>query len=245
MRLPQPSGPLRFGRRPDADLQHPPRRGPLPHGLVAAQNRHAAEAGAAVLSRGGNAMDAAIVTALVLSTVEPWLSGVGGGGFLIHADGRSGATETLDFNVRAPLGLDPADYPLTQAGSGNWFAWPSVVEDRNIAGYSSICVPGAIAGFAAALERHGSLSWHDALQPAIEHAERGLEIDWYAALCIAVEVAGLSRDPAISALLLDKGQPPKAGADTRRFKPMPAKASCSGGWRAPARATSMKAKARG
>lgn len=195
-----------------------------PHGLVAAQNRHAAEAGAAVLSRGGNAMDAAIVTALVLSTVEPWLSGVGGGGFLIHADGRTGAIETLDFNVRAPLGLDPADYPLTQAGSGNWFAWPSVVGDRNVSGYSSICVPGAIAGFAAALERHGSISWHQALQPAIEHAERGLEIDWYAALCIAVEVAGLSRDPAISALLLDNGQPPKAGADTRRFKPMPAKA---------------------
>ena len=59
---------------------------------------------------------------------------------------------------------------------------------------------------------------------AAELSVRGLEIDWYAALCIAVEVAGLSRDPAISALLLDNGQPPKAGADTRRFKPMTAKA---------------------
>ncbi len=195
-----------------------------PHGLVAAQNRHAAEAGAAVLSRGGNAMDAAIVTALVLSIVEPWLSGVGGGGFLVHADGKTGALDTLDFNVRAPRGLDPADYPLTDAGSGNWFAWPAVVGERNVAGYSAICVPGAIAGFAAALERYGTISWSEALQPAIEHAERGLEIDWYAALCIAVEVAGLSRDPAISSLLLDNGQPPKAGADTRRFKPMTAKA---------------------
>jgi len=195
-----------------------------PYGLVAAQNRHAAEAGAAVLSRGGNAMDAAIVTALVLSIVEPWLSGVGGGGFLVHADGKTGALDTLDFNVRAPHGLDPADYPLTDAGSGNWFAWPAVVGERNVAGYSAICIPGAIAGFAAALERYGTISWSEALQPAIEHAERGLEIDWYAALCIAVEVAGLSRDPAISALLLDNGQPPKAGADTRRFKPMTAKA---------------------
>lgn len=194
------------------------------HGLVAAQNRHAAEAGAAVLARGGNAMDAAVVTALVLSIVEPWLSGVGGGGFLIHADGRTGALDTLDFNVRSPRGLDPADYPLTEAGSGNWFAWPAVVGERNVAGYSAICVPGAIAGFAAALERYGTISWSEALQPAIEHAERGLEIDWYAALCIAVEVAGLSRDPAISALLLDNGQPPKAGADTRRFKPMTSKA---------------------
>ncbi len=195
-----------------------------PHGLVAAQNRHAAEAGAAVLSRRGNAMDAAVVAALVLSTVEPWLSGVGGGGFLVHADGRTGATETLDFNVRAAAGLDPADYPLTDARSGNWFAWPSVFEDRNVSGYGAICVPGAVAGLAAALERHGTLSWEDALQPAIEHAERGLEIDWFAALCIAVEAAGLARDPALSALLLDNGLAPKAGADTQRFKPMPLKA---------------------
>ncbi|POR51456.1 gamma-glutamyltransferase family protein [Bosea psychrotolerans] len=196
-----------------------------PHGLVAAQNRHAAEAGAAVLSRGGNAMDAAIVTALVLSTVEPWLSGVGGGGFLVHADGRTGATETLDFNVRAAAGLDPADYPLTDGQSGNWFAWPAVIEERNVSGYSAICVPGAIAGFAAALARHGTLSWEEALQPAIEHAERGLEIDWFAALCIAIDAAGLSRDPAAAALLLDDGHPPKAGADTRRFKPMARKAA--------------------
>ncbi len=194
------------------------------HGLVAAQNRHAAEAGAAILSRGGNAMDAAVVTALVLSTVEPWLSGIGGGGFLLHAEGKTGKIDALDFNVRAAAGLDPADYPLANAQAGNWFAWPSVVGDRNVAGYGAVCVPGAIAGFAAALEKYGTISWHDALQPAIEHAERGLEIDWFAALCIAIEVAGLSRDPAISALLLDNGQAPKAGADTRRFKPMTAKA---------------------
>jgi gamma-glutamyltranspeptidase/glutathione hydrolase len=196
-----------------------------PHGLVAAQNRHAAEAGAAVLSRGGNAMDAAIVAALVLSTVEPWLSGIGGGGFLVHADGRTGATETLDFNVRAAAALDPADYPLADAQAGNWFAWPSVVGDRNVSGYGSICVPGAIAGFAAALERHGTLSWHDALQPGIEHAERGLEIDWFAALCIAIEAAGIARDPALAAILLEDGHAPKAGADTRRFKPMARKAA--------------------
>ena len=138
------------------------------HGLVAAQNRHAAQAGADVLSRGGNAMDAAVVAALVLSTVEPWLSGIGGGGFLVHADGATGATETLDFNVRSAAGLDLADYPLADAQAGNWFSWPSVVGDRNVSGYGSICVPGAIAGFAAALERHGSISWEEALQPAIE-----------------------------------------------------------------------------
>ena len=87
-----------------------------PHGLVAAQNRHAAEAGAAVLARGGNAMDAAIVTALVLSIVEPWLSGVGGGGFLIHADGRTGALDTLDFVRRvAATGFIPSRLPASHS----------------------------------------------------------------------------------------------------------------------------------
>jgi len=194
------------------------------YGLVAAQNRYAAEAGANVLSRGGNAMDAAVTTALTLSVVEPWLSGIGGGGFLLHADGKTGTIDTLDFNVRAATGLNPVDYPLADTQGGNWFAWPSVVGDLNVAGYGAICVPGAVAGFAAALAKYGTISWHDALQPAIEHAERGLEIDWFASLCIASEASGLSHDPAISALLLDDGQAPKAGADTRRFKPMPAKA---------------------
>ena len=195
------------------------------HGLVAAQNRHAADAGAAVLARGGNAMDAAVVTALVLSVVEPWLSGIGGGGFLLHGDGASGAVHTLDFNVLAPAGLDPADYPLARSDSGNWFNWPAVEGDRNISGYSSICVPGAVAGFAAALERFGTLSWADALQPAIERAESGLELDWFACLSIAQDAAGLAKHPASAKIFLDDGRAPRVadgGRPARR--PMPAKA---------------------
>ena len=57
------------------------------NGIVVSQNRRAAAAGAAVLRQGGNAIDAAVVTVLVLSVVEPWMSGIGGGGFLLRADG--------------------------------------------------------------------------------------------------------------------------------------------------------------
>ncbi|CAH1694974.1 Gamma-glutamyltranspeptidase [Hyphomicrobiales bacterium] len=195
------------------------------HGLVAAQNRYAAEAGAAVLARGGNAMDAAIVTALVLSIVEPWLSGIGGGGFLLHADGTTGEVSTLDFNVMSPRALDPADYPLSRAKTGNWFDWPTVEGERNVSGYTSMCVPGAIAGFAEALARFGTLSWEEALQPAIAHAERGLEVDWFTSLSLAVEAAALAHYPASAALFLDNGLAPRAGdASNPHFRPMPEKA---------------------
>ncbi|MBS7699633.1 MULTISPECIES: gamma-glutamyltransferase [unclassified Chelatococcus] len=195
------------------------------HGLVAAQNRYAAEAGAAVLARGGNAMDAAIVTALVLSVVEPWLSGIGGGGFLLHADGATGEVSTLDFNVMSPRALDPADYPLSRAKIGNWFDWPTVEGERNVSGYTSMCVPGAIAGFAEALSRFGTLSWAEALQPAIAHAERGLEVDWFTSLSLAVEAAALAHYPASAALFLDDGRAPRAGDTTHpNFRPMPEKA---------------------
>ena len=195
------------------------------HGLVAAQNRHAAEAGAAILAAGGNAMDAAIVTALVLSVVEPWLSGVGGGGFLLHADGRTGAVDTLDFNVLAPRALNPADYPLVGGNDGNWFNWPAVQGDRNVSGYTSICVPGAVAGFSSALEKYGSISWAQALQPAIDHATRGLELDWFTCLTLAIDAAALATYPASAALFLDDGRAPRASdrhPPARRA--MPAKA---------------------
>lgn len=196
-----------------------------PHGMVASQNRHAAEAGAAVLARGGNAMDAAVVTALVLSVVEPWLSGIGGGGFLLRADGVTGRVDTLDFNVVSAQGIDPAQYPLGSNDGGNWFNWPAVQGDRNVSGYGSICVPGAVAGFAAALERFGSLSFADALAPAIEHAERGLELDWFACLALANEAAGLAVHDASAALFLDQGRAPCASDRSPPLcRPMPAKA---------------------
>ncbi|WP_047457987.1 gamma-glutamyltransferase family protein [Rhizobium rhizogenes] len=194
------------------------------HGLVACQNWRAAEAGAAVLSAGGNAVDAAVTTALVLSVVEPWLSGIGGGGFLVRAD-AGGAVDTLDFNVISPAAINPADYPLVPGRDGDWFDWPSVEGDRNLIGYNSICVPGAIAGFAEALSRFGTISWADALAPAIEQAHRGLQLDWYAALALAIDGANLAQFPAASELFLHNGRAPRVPEGGRKaFLPMKAKA---------------------
>ncbi|XUY28607.1 gamma-glutamyltransferase family protein [Agrobacterium sp. rho-8.1] len=193
-------------------------------GIVSAQNRFAAEAGADVLARGGNAMDAAIVTGLVLSTVEPWLSGIGGGGFLLYADVKTGDVQGLDFGVTSSRKLDPGNYPIIGDHGGDWFNWPGVKDDANLIGYPSICVPGTIAGFSEALQRYGTLSWAEALAPAMEHAERGLLMDWYACFCIATEWATLSRFQTTSDIFLENGKPPRTSDRAGDvYRPMNAK----------------------
>ncbi|WP_375690288.1 gamma-glutamyltransferase [Pseudooceanicola sp. LIPI14-2-Ac024] len=195
-------------------------------GVIASQHFEASNAGARVLEAGGNAMDAAVVAALVLSVVEPWLSGVGGGGLMLWAPGDGGTIDTLDFNVRASRNMDRSQYPLAGGRDGDWFDWPSVEGDRNLIGYSSICVPGAVAGLAAALEKHGTISWADALAPAIEIAERGMRIDWFTSLCLAVDTQGLARFPESAALFLDNGRPRRVPNGKQvDYLPMTAKAA--------------------
>src|SRR6478752_9069641 len=95
-------------------------------GMVVAQAKGAAEAGVAVLDAGGNAMDAAVATALALATHEPWNSGLGGIGFaLVHRAGQKRA-EVVDFGPRAPTATNPATYKLTGRMTADMFAWPQV-----------------------------------------------------------------------------------------------------------------------
>jgi gamma-glutamyltranspeptidase/glutathione hydrolase len=188
-------------------------------GVVAAQSGLAAEAGAGVLAQGGNAIDAAVTTALVLSVVEPWLSGLGGGGFLVAVE-PDGTDHVLDFNVRAPARLDPTRYRLVAGTDGDWFDWPAVEGDLNVSGYQSICVPGAVAGLAEALDKLGTISFAEALGPAIAEAERGLVVDWYCALAIAMDAAALARFPASAALFLDDGRGPRVPDRGTLVRPM-------------------------
>src|ERR671933_1582583 len=82
-------------------------------GIVVAQNALAAAAGAEILSRGGNAVDAAVATAFALGVVEPWMSGIGGAGYLLYGEAATGRVSVVEFGLVAPAGLDPGRYKLT------------------------------------------------------------------------------------------------------------------------------------
>jgi len=178
-------------------------------GLVASQHHEASEIGAAVLDAGGNAVDAAVATGMAIGVAEPWMSGIGGCGYMVIHDAATRETHAIDFGTVAPRALDPASYPLDagQDVDADLFGWPRVVEDRNVQGPHSIGVPSVVAGHALALEKFGTLGWADVLGPAIKLAERGMKIDWYATLRIAMEAPGLANFPASRDFFLPGGLP--------------------------------------
>lgn len=178
-------------------------------GIVASQHKIASQIGAQVLAEGGNAMDAAVTTAFAVAVLEPWMSGIGGGGHLMVHDVSNGTTHALDYGMRASVELNPADYPLSGSGiSSDLFPWPQVVEDRNAVGPTSIAVPGQVDGMRVLLERFGTRSWEKALAPAIALAEKGLQIDWFASLVIGTATPILNQYPVSREIFLDNGFAP-------------------------------------
>jgi gamma-glutamyltranspeptidase/glutathione hydrolase len=176
--------------------------------MVVSQARGAAEAGVAVLDAGGNAIDAAVATALALATHEPWNSGLGGIGFaLVHRAGQPQA-EVVDFGPRAPAATDPARYRLTGRMTTDNFAWPEVEDDINIHGPLSVAIPASVAGYEHMHRAWGKLPLSEVIAPAIALARRGLPQDWYTALKIASSAAIMRRYPHTAAVYLPDGLPP-------------------------------------
>src|SRR5689334_18746925 len=141
-------------------------------GIVVSQCKDAAEAGVAVLDAGGNAIDAAVATALALAAVEPWNSGLGGiGHALVHRAGQARA-DAVDFGPTAPAALDPARFKLTGKVAADLFGWPEVEGDTNIHGPLSFAIPSSVAGYAEMHTRWGKLPLSEVAAPAIALARR-------------------------------------------------------------------------
>lgn len=176
-------------------------------GMVVSQVRSAAEAGVAILDAGGNAVDAAVATALALATVEPWNSGLGGIGFaLVHRAGQRRA-DVVDFGPVAPRGLDPSAFKLTGAMGQELFAMPEVENGTNVHGPLSVAIPSSTAGYARMHEMWGRLPFAEVIAPAIALARRGLPQDWFTTLKIAASASLLRRYPESARIYLPGGLP--------------------------------------
>lgn len=130
-------------------------------GMVAAAHPLAAQAGLEILKKGGNAIDAALATGFALNVVESLASGIGGGGFiLIHT--KDGQDIALDFRGMAP-GYVTQTYKKQFLQKG----------DPARTSHVSVAVPGMIAGYEEALNKYGTMTMAEVIQPAIDLAEKG------------------------------------------------------------------------
>lgn len=176
-------------------------------GAVAADHELASQAGAEILSQGGNAVDAAIAAALALGVVQPAGSGLGGGGFLLirKSDGQVAA---IDFREVAPKQAS-RDMFIDAATS-------QVVPDRSRIGGLASGVPGEAAGFAKALAEFGSLKPAQVVAPALRLADKGFPVGRHLARSAANVVPKLATDHPLRALLAPQGQVLMIGTQLRR-----------------------------
>jgi len=136
------------------------------HAMVATDEQLGSQAGAEILKRGGNAVDAAVAVAFVLGVVEPAAGNIGGGGFMLVrlADGRA---SFLDYREVAP-GRATRDMYIRPDGK--------LDEEASVIGARSVAVPGTVAGLELALKTYGTMKLSDVMAPAIRLAEVGFPV---------------------------------------------------------------------
>lgn len=181
--------------------------GPAGSGAVAAGSRVTADAAAQILRQGGNAIDAIVAAAFAGAVSEPGLSGLGGGGFCLYR--RPGSPpELLDFFVNVPgLGREPGK-PIAMDTIEVQFEETTQIFH---AGWGSVAVPGAFAGYLELHSTSGRLPLERILQPAIDAAERGVEVEPVTALDLQLVGAALGLTEGGRQLFFRNGKPKVTG----------------------------------
>ena len=148
------------------------RRSPVlsTRGIVATSQPLAVAAGLEILSKGGNAADAAIATAAALNVTEPTSTGIGGDAFALYFDAQTGEVTALNASGRAPKALTIELLTTHFSLSTSHFTIPDPFHAH------TVTVPGACAGWCDLIERHGNLTLADVLAPAIRLAEEGFPV---------------------------------------------------------------------
>ncbi len=174
-------------------------------GMVITTSAPASDVGAAILKKGGNAVDAAVATAFALAVTHPSAGNIGGGGFMVVrlADGTA---TTIDYRERAPLRSTKTMY-LDSTGK--------IARQLTATGYLAPGVPGTVRGLALAHGKFGKLAWKDDVMPAVELAEKGFVLSTALARSLNREVAGaMAKYPASVAAYGKPGGGEWAAGDT-------------------------------
>ena len=174
------------------------------HGMVAAEHPLAADAGVRILKQGGNAVDAAVATALAVGVANPSSCGIGGGGFMLIYIAKTRQVYALDFREKAPRAVTAATFIRNGKPDENLL--------RN--GPLAVAVPGEIAGLAAVLKRFGKLSFSRDAQPAIDLAHNGFPCGEHLAREIARTASALAQDDGLKAVFLHLDGTPRGEGET-------------------------------
>ncbi|WP_248963484.1 gamma-glutamyltransferase family protein [Sphaerisporangium perillae] len=172
-------------------------------GAVATVDLDASKAALGVLKRGGNAMDAAVAGAATLGVTEPYSAGLAGGGFIVYYDARRGKVFTIDGREKAPKAMTETSF------QENGAAIP--FNDAVTSGLSA-GVPGSVAQWELALQRFGTISLKQALQPAIDVATNGFTVDQTFYDQTAQNAARFADFTSTASLYLPNGAPPPVGS---------------------------------
>jgi gamma-glutamyltranspeptidase/glutathione hydrolase len=169
--------------------------------MVVAENALAAKAGVEILSKGGNAVDAAAATSLATGVTNPASSGIGGGGFMLIYLARTHSFYALDYRERAPMAASARMYVRNG----------KVDEGLARTGPLAVAVPGELAGLDTALRRFGTMKFSAIAAPAIRLAEN-FPISAHLVKDIVRTRTQIAADPGLRATYLTPpGAPPKPG----------------------------------
>lgn len=156
-------------------------------GMVASDHRLASEVGADIMRQGGNAIDAAVAVGFVLAVVLPYAGNLGGGGFMLVREAKTGSMHAIDFRETAPAAARKEMF-LNQEGE--------VIRGKSTISPYAVAVPGTVAGLLSAAQQFGVLPLKTLLSPAIHLAENGFTVSPVLAQLFSRQRSHLERWPS-------------------------------------------------
>ncbi|MFN3960955.1 MAG: gamma-glutamyltransferase [Parvularculaceae bacterium] len=172
------------------------------NGMVAAQDRLAAEVGRDILKNGGNVVDAAVATGFALAVTHPQAGNIGGGGFMLIKFADRDEVIAIDYRERAPAAAT-RDMFLDEKGE--------VDNSRARFSHLSAGVPGSVMGLTTALEKYGTMPLGAVMAPAIRLAEKGFPVTGALADALSEYSSRFERDPSSLAYFTKNGAPYRKG----------------------------------